>query len=272
MSLSGREDIIQNITDKGAEPTWRTEAIGGGVCVVVSREHGFGTDALLLAYFAEPKNTDRICDLGTGCGIIPLYWRSRGITAYIAAVDIQEAAIRQLESAIKLNEPEKSVVPIVADLRNLKGVLPFGEFDLVTMNPPYFKAGGGILSDDAARMTARHALECSLEEVCMAAASLLRFGGRFCMCLPPDRLCDAVDLMRKYSMEPKRLRFAKRKTEDKPYLMLIEGRRGGKPSLNVLPDLVLTDNGNGDSAEMKEVLSEYLKMKDFNMRYRSDEE
>ena len=54
--------------------------------------------------------------------------------------------------------------------------------------------------------------------------------------------------------------------------MLIEGRRGGKPSLNVLPDLVLTDNGNGDSEEMKEVLSEYLKMKDFNMRYRSDEE
>ena len=249
---------------------WRIEALGGGVSAVVSREHNFGTDALLLAYFAEPKNIDRVCDLGTGCGIIPLYWRSRGVTAYIAAVEIQESAYAQVCEANRINPPDKSVVPVLADLRNLKGILPFGEFDLVTMNPPYFK--GGIMSVDKERMTARHDLECTLDDVCRAAASLLRFGGRFCMCLPPERLCDAVELMRKYSLEPKRLRFAKYKEGDKPYLMLIEGRRGGKPSLAVLPDIVLTENGKGESKEMKEVLSEYLKMKACNTSGRKENE
>ena len=94
-------------------------------------------------------------------------------------------------------------------------------------------------------MTARHDLECTLDDVCRAAASLLRFGGRFCMCLPPERLCDAVELMRKCSLSRNASDSPNTRRATSPTLCLCEGRRGGKPSLAVLPDIVLTENGKG---------------------------
>ena len=49
-----------------------TEKVGEGLFVCVSKAHRFGTDSVLLANFANAKNKDLVCDLGTGCGIIPI--------------------------------------------------------------------------------------------------------------------------------------------------------------------------------------------------------
>ena len=62
--------------------------LGGGITALVTAEHRFGSDAVLLADFAWPKRRDIVCDLGTGCGILPLLWCRRDPPAHIDAVEL----------------------------------------------------------------------------------------------------------------------------------------------------------------------------------------
>ena len=184
----------------------KLEPLGKDMSIIVSRAHTFGTDAILLADFSNPKKKETLCDLGTGCGIIPLLWCKKE-TGDITAVDIQPAACDQLERSLSLNGLKDRVNVVNADLRSLKGVLNFGSFDLVTMNPPYKPVGTGIESESEADKIARHETMCTVDDAVKAAASLLRFGGRFCMCHRPERLCDIICSMRENKLEVKRLRF-----------------------------------------------------------------
>ena len=156
----------------------RHEYLGGGITAVVSEAHSFGTDAVLLAHFASPGKRAVCCALGSGCGIIPLLWcRHEG--GVITAVELQPLGVKQIEAAIELNSLSDRLTAVNADLRDLKGRVPFGCFDLVTMNPPYKASGAGIESSSAPDKIARHETMCLLSEVCASAAKLLNFGGRF---------------------------------------------------------------------------------------------
>lgn len=235
----------------------RLEYLGSGISAVVSSEHSFGTDALLLADFAAPKRKEKICDFGTGCGIIPLLWCRNGHDEKITAVEIQTAACEQVQAAIKHNALEKSLEVIHADIRCLKDVLPAGCYDLVTMNPPYKALYTGIKSSDEAGLIARHEVMCSLEEVAAAAAGVLKFGGRFCLCHRPERLCDVFIALRGAGLEPKRFRMVAQATGKAPWLILVEAKKGGKAGVIVEPQLLIK-NDNGDYSDaMKEIYGEY---------------
>lgn len=121
------------------------EELGGGIRLWVTPAHKFGADAFLLADFASPRAGDRAADLGSGCGIVPALW-FRGpepAPREAVAVEIQEAACAQMaRSLAEGNLPAGRFVPLCADLRELRGRLPAGGFDLVTCNPPYTGPGG----------------------------------------------------------------------------------------------------------------------------------
>ena len=128
------------------------EQLAEGLSVCVTKEHRFGTDAFLLSDFANVRRRDTACDLGTGCGIIPLLWfRDRSEAPQVAyGVDIQPLAIRQLCYTVEQAQLQERVLPVecnLVDLEQLKEKLPFGSFSLVTCNPPYKKAEHGILSE-----------------------------------------------------------------------------------------------------------------------------
>lgn len=234
----------------------KKEYLGKNITAFISKEHGFGTDAVLLADFANPRASDKICDLGTGCGIIPLLWCRNERKSMIYAIDIQKSACEQLSEAIKINSIEDKIEVINADLRELGGRLPKGTFDIVTMNPPYKAPNAGIKNNSDAASIARHELSCTMADVAAAASSLLRFGGKLFICQRPERLCDVFDEMRKAGIEPKRLRLVVQRSGEAPWLVLVEGRRGSKPGLTVCPDLLITENGEY-SAEMKEICKDY---------------
>lgn len=235
----------------------RHEYLGGGITAVVSEAHSFGTDAVLLAHFASPGKWAVCCDLGSGCGIIPLLWcRHEG--GRITAVELQPLGVKQIEEAIELNSLSDRLTAVNADLRDLKGRVPFGCFDLVTMNPPYKASGAGIESSSAPDKIARHETMCSLSEVCAVAAKLLNFGGRFCVCIRPERLCELFCEMRSAGVAPKRLRLVAKCPGKAPWLVLVEGRRGGKSGMTVMPDLFVHGGDGGYSAEMKEIYGDYL--------------
>ena len=246
--------------DMKRNETEKLEPLGKSMSIIVSRAHTFGTDAILLADFSNPKKKETLCDLGTGCGIIPLLW-SKKETGDITAVDIQPDACGQLRRSLALNGLEDRVNVVNADLRALKGVLSFGSYDLVTMNPSYKPVGTGIESESEADKIARHETMCTVDDAVKAAASLLRFGGRFCMCHRPERLCDIICSMRENKLEVKRLRFVCQHEGKAPWLVLVEGKRGAKSHVTVEKNLIMQNDDNTDSEEIQRIFFDYRQSK-----------
>ncbi len=240
----------------------RPEPLGNGVEVYVSDRHHFTTDTILLADFARVKNGDRVVELGTGCGTIPLLMIRNYSLKEIYALDIQEEAIALLQKSIAHNlekgiENAAAIHPLCGDIREVRELLPAGSFDLVVCNPPYKLPGSGLTNPDKAKMTARHESECTLADICEAASRLLRFSGRFVMCQRPERLTDVLGCMRAHDLEPKRLRFVQGRAGKAPKLFLCEAKRGAKQGyMDVMPSLIVEDE-NGFTAEMKSIYGSY---------------
>ncbi len=239
------------------EPDEKIEPLGNNMQIIVSEAHTFGTDAVLLSNFANIKRKDVSCDMGTGCGIIPLIW-CKGDTNKVFAIDIQSKAITQLNKSIQLNSLEGRITAINCDLRSLKGVLPFGEFDLVTMNPPYKPVGTGIESVAECERIARHEVTCNIDDAVSAAAKLLKFGGRFCMCHRPERLCDIIVSMRLGGIEVKRIRFVCEKVNKAPWLVLVEGKRGSKSSVIVEKNLIMKNDDGSVTDDFRKMFGDYM--------------
>ena len=131
-------------------------------------------------------------------------------------------------------------------------------YDLVVCNPPYKPMGTGIVNPDDQKRTARHEETCTIKDITDTAANLLRFSGRFCLCLRPERLCDVMESMRTSGIEPKRLRFVQQRLNKAPKLFLIEGKRGAKNSgLVMMPTLVIEDECGNTSEEMTNIYGSY---------------
>jgi tRNA1(Val) A37 N6-methylase TrmN6 len=111
------------------------EKLTDKIYVCASSDHRFGTDAFLLADFSGYRSKDMACDLGTGCGIIPLIMQKKMPPQVTYAVDIQQAAIEQLKMGMEKSETT-GIIPICADLKELWEDAPLGRLDLVTCNPP----------------------------------------------------------------------------------------------------------------------------------------
>ncbi len=222
------------------------EKLTDNIFVCASTEHRFGTDAFLLTYFSNYRMKDKVCDLGTGCGIIPMIMQKKNPPQITYAVDIQESAIEQLKKGIQASTV-KNIVPILADLKVLWDNAPTGQLDLVICNPPYKATNAGIESSITAQKIARHEIMCNIDDVCRSASKLLKFGGRLCMCNRPERLADVITAMKSNDIEPKRIRFVANNPEQSPWLFLIEGKKGSKPFLKIEPPLYMKSN------ELKEI-------------------
>ena len=230
------------------------EKLSDKIQICVTKEHRFGADAFLLADFAKPRMKDIVCDLGTGCGIIPLLMSRKNPPRHIYAVDIQKQAIDQLNESIAVSEIS-NITPICADLKELWENAPLGTLDVVTCNPPYKAADCGIESTMTAQKIARHEILCNINDVCKAASKLLKFGGKLCICNRPERLCDVILAMKQNDIEPKEIRFVSKTPADAPWLFLIEGKKGGKSFLKVRPAMYI--QGDGENGFSEELLSIY---------------
>lgn len=236
----------------------KKEDIGKGFFVYTDGEFSFTTDAVLLAYFANAKKKEKICDFGTGCGIIPMIFVRDGVTNQtITAVEIQKSACELFEKTAKENGVENEVEIINCDLKKIKEVFPSPSFDLVTMNPPYFEKDSGKQSDTVERKIARCEVMCDVFSAAKSANEILKFSGRFVVCHRAERLCDVFEAMRKNHIEPKRLRHVMNYPDSSPYLVLVEGRKGGKNKLVTEPPLVLYDSDKTPSEEYLKIYSHF---------------
>ena len=234
------------------------EPLAPGCQVLVTREHGFSTDTLLLAAFSQPRRGERCADLGTGCGTIPLLWRARGEPGPILAVELQPQAAEQARRSVERSGYEQHIQVVEGDVRDYKALLPCQGLDRVACNPPYTLPGDGAASPDPQRRAARQGDCFSLEDLAQAARYSLKHRGRLCLCLPVRRLAEALGLFPRWDLEPKLLRLVQQRRDKAPYLFLLECRRGGRPGgLEAAPTLLLEEDGGGPTRELLEVYGSY---------------
>ena len=233
----------------------KKEPLGNGFYVYVSGHHTFGTDAVLLNNFAHATAKDKMVDLGTGCGIIPLLsLRDKPLKSAVG-VDISKEAT-DLAQKTKDELGLENFTVVNSDLKDLKGKVDFGCHTLVTCNPPYKAPNAGLKNPDSVIEVARHEVACTLRDIISVGAKLLQTSGRFCICHRPERLAELMALMSEYKVEPKRLRLVCQRKGEEPWLVLLEGRRCGKTGLRIEPTLYVEENGNF-SKEMIEIYGVY---------------
>lgn len=234
------------------------EPLSKRVSVVVGNGYSFNTDTILLAVFSMPKKGENCADFGTGCGTIPLLWCARSEPAGVLAAEIQPSACDMARRSVRLNGFEGTIRVAECDVRNLRrqGQISAGSLDLVACNPPYKEAGTGGPSVAEEERIARHETVCGFAEIAAAAAELLRWGGRFCCCMRPERLCGTMAALREFGLEPKKLRLVQQRTSSAPFLFLLQANRGGKPGMTVAPTLMIEENG-GLSEEMIRIYGDY---------------
>lgn len=211
-----------------------------------------GTDSVILAHFAKVGKKDRVLDLGTGTGILPilLSYDHPGVTA--TAVEQSELACDLAERNFQDNNLAERITLIHGDLRQYRTLIPTGQFDLTISNPPYFPSGSGP-DAEAGLKNARGDGTCTLEDLCQAAAWATRWGGRFCLVFRPDRLPDLIFALRQSGMEPKRLRPVHHSHSSPVNLILVEARRGGNPGMIWENDLYLRDETGRESPELQHI-------------------
>jgi tRNA1(Val) A37 N6-methylase TrmN6 len=215
----------------------------------------FSLDAVLLANFSYiPKHKGKIIDLCSGNGIIPLLLSKR-TNVKIQAVEIQERLVDMAQRSIDYNGLQTRIEFIHGDIRGLYKEVGHSCYDVVTCNPPYFTTDDrDKINDNEHLAIARHEILCTLEDAIQSASLLLKQGGKAAFVHRPGRLLDILSLMRKYRLEPKRLRFVYPKEGREANTILIEGAKDAKPDLKILPPLYVFDQKNQYSKEVHEIL------------------
>ena len=222
--------------------------------VFAQAEHfRLSTDCVLLADFVNTSSAAKGIDLGCASGAIGLLLLSRSPRLHMTGLELlpQAAALAGENMAVNGLSARSRIV--TGDLRQHRQLFPSGSFDLVVANPPYFPLGSGAVSPDEGRAAARGEVSCTLEDVCTAAAFLCRTGGSFALVHKPERLSEALCCMSRHGLEPKRLRLVCHRAELAPNLVLIEGRRGGKPGMKIEPLLVLRNADGSETDEVKRI-------------------
>ncbi len=223
-----------------------------GIKIYVSENHRFGTDAFLLANFAEAKRSSKVCDLCTGCGIIPLIMCRKNPPKEIYGVEIMADAVQLFNKSVAENKLYGRVFPVCCDLKELSNI-PKEHFDIVTVNPPYWKSGSGEERLSEIQAAARHEILCNIGDVTKAANRLLKYGGSLKLCQIPLRLADVICSMRENNIEPKTLRYVVNKVGEKPWLVLINGKKGGKSGMEILPEFAVYKSDGSYTDEMRKI-------------------
>ncbi|WP_444980862.1 tRNA1(Val) (adenine(37)-N6)-methyltransferase [Paenibacillus xylaniclasticus] len=221
--------------------------------IIQSREvFSFSMDAVLLARFASVPPRGRIVDLCTGNGVIPLLLTTR-TNAAIDAVELQPRLADMARRSVSLNKLDGQIRVIEADLRTYPKEAGNGIYDAVTVNPPYMPASTGDKNENEHYAIARHEIHCTLDNVVEACSRLVRTGGKVSMVHRPNRLIDILEAFRRWRLEPKRIRFVHPYEEAEANMLLIEAIRDGKPSVKILPPLIVYTKEREYTEELKQI-------------------
>ena len=237
----------------GAEPEETFDTLFDGRLKIRQKKEGyrFSIDALLLSHFAELRPKDRVIDLGTGCGVIPLILIFRRKAEAVIGVEVQPSLAELARQNVSLNRFSSKIEIWEKDFKDLADER--GIFDCVLCNPPYRRMGSGRVNPQEEKALARHEINATLEDVLRAAHHLLKNKGRFCSIYPASRTADLFQGLRRFHLEPKRVQFVHSRSREDARLVLVEALKEGKTQVKVLSPFILYDSQNRYTVQGREL-------------------
>jgi tRNA1Val (adenine37-N6)-methyltransferase len=213
----------------------------------------FGMDAVLLSGFATVNEGEKALDLGTGTGILPILLEAKNKGEHYTGLEIQPESAEMASRSVKYNDLQDKIDIIEGDIKDASAIFGKASFEVVTSNPPYMTNHHGLKNPSDAKAIARHELLCSLDDVVRETAAVLKPKGRCYFVHRPFRLVEIFEAMRKYKIEPKRMRLVYPYVDKQPNMVLIEGVRGGGAQLTVEPPLIVYDAPGKYTEEILEI-------------------
>ena len=211
----------------------------------------FGMDAVLLSSFATATEGQRCLDLCCGNGIIPLLLSAKTQGEVFFGLELQEDVAGMAERSVRFNQLEHKIKILQGDVKEAVSFFGAASFDVVTCNPPYLNHSHGLVSGAVHKALARHEIACTLRDVVEQSARLLKPGGHFYMVHRPFRLAELIHEMVVCRLEPKRMRLVYPYVDKEPNMVLIEGVRGGRSRMKVEPPLIVYQEPDVYTEELK---------------------
>ena len=248
-------DVTKTAPWTGGKNETLDVVLDGKVHLLQPREgYRFALDSLLLAGFTRVRDGDRVVDLGTGVGIIPLVLSVRGQRPKrIIGVEVQEALAGLAERNVCLNRREELIDIFQGDMRTFRSSASSGSFDVVVSNPPYYKISDGRVNPSLEKAIARHEITCTLSDVMETAATLLKQGGRCFIIFPAFRAISLLIELATVSLEPKRIRWVHPRRGEAANFVLIEAHRRRGEGVQVMAPLFVYDEYSHYTPEVKEL-------------------
>lgn len=230
----------------------------GGRIKIFQKEKGyrFSLDALLISHFARLKKDDCVIDLGTGSGVIAMIMAMRKGSGKVIGVDIQEEFVDMAKRSVRLNNLQEKVDIRLGDIRKIGTLFNENSCDVSICNPPYRKLKSGRINPDNQKSFARHEIKGSLYDFLRAAAYVLKKTGRAYIIYPATRMVELISSMRTVGIEPKRMRVVHSHGESRGEFILVEGKKGGREELEILPPLIVYAHANEYTDAMKSIFRE----------------
>lgn len=219
------------------------ETLFGDKIIIQNKElYRFTSDSILLSRFARGRAGERVADFCAGCGAVGFHFlclnpQIKSLTLFELQPALADMARRTAQiNGFDCEIVEGRVQDIPADFN--------GAFSLILCNPPYERGGYENISYEKA--ICRKEITITLPEIIDAAAKKLKFGGRLALVNRADRLAEIFYTLKGKGLEPKKMQFIRGGETTPPYAVMVEAVKGGKPSLEILPDIVNTrENGGG---------------------------
>lgn len=217
----------------------------------------FGIDSVLLSDFSKEIPTgSTVLDLGTGTGILGILLCGKTKLSKIYGIDVQEEVCQMAQRSVKLNNLEDRFEIINDNIKNLNTIFENCSIDAIVSNPPYKKDNSGLKNESQTKLISRHEITASLEDFIEISSKLLKNNSSLYMVHRPERLSDLFYLLRKYKLEPKKLRMVQSYFDSKPKLVLVKATKNAKSFLNIENPLIIY---NKDGTYTSEILKIYGK-------------
>lgn len=218
-----------------------------------SEKFCFGIDAVLLSDFSKVRKNEKVLDIGTGTGIIPILLTAKTEGLHFTGLEIQEESADMANRSVIMNSLSEKVEIVNGDIKDGLKLFERESFNVITSNPPYMIESAGEGNEDEPKSIARHEIKCTLDDVIREGSKLLKVGGRFYMVHRPFRLVEIFETFRKYHLEPKRMRMVHPYINKEPNMVLIEALKGGKPRLTVDKPLIVYNEAGKYTDEIYEI-------------------
>lgn len=231
--------------DEQLDDLWR------GSLQILQKKQGFkyGIDAVLLAHFVPIKKNQRILDVGTGSGIIPILLAGMEPSLALTGIELQSDYVDMARRSVAHNQ-QTNITIDEGDARELITIYGKDRFDVVVTNPPYHNKA--LVSSREDKAIARSEVHLTLAQLIQQAAGVLKAKGQFCMIYHPARLSELLAQLHSHGLELKTMRFIHPSQGKEANLVLIRATKGGGKEVRVLPPLFVYD-GSDYSQEIYDI-------------------